>query len=440
MGLFDRLFGQSSASANQPPVRFGRYTDSYKDEMQYQAWDRALAAFERDDFMTSYREFFVYLRDGAENNVQTKEFGNRIDFEILQGSKKVTGFATPERFKAEAPVAKASALNIGFMRRMVEHNFDLKFGRYALSPDNEVVLVFDTYSLDGSPFKLYYALKEIATHADKQDDLLLDEFDMLTPIQTEHTDELPEVEKEAKYRFIREEIQRTFEYIDSNHLDAIQYPGGIAYLLLHLCYKLDYLTKPEGFMMEALERMHRNYFANDNRNMAQKNQFMRKEFQKLLDRPKSDFFKEMYKAPSTFGITTPVNLDKIIAFIDSELNNMDWYRDQKYFDVALAIPGYIAGYSVFNYAGPRPVQQMFHLFFQVTEAAYFEQLGFTPVLFDKEKGAFDQRAIKRSLQQIEESNREKFPKLDIDAGKLVFTNLPDFAKSYLLLIRNLKLA
>ena len=53
-------------------------------------------------------------------------------------------------------------------------------------------------------------------------------------------------------------------------LNAFQYPGGIAYLLLELSYKLDYLTVPEGMLMETLERIHRLYFTKTKKTICKK--------------------------------------------------------------------------------------------------------------------------------------------------------------------------
>ena len=62
------------------------------------------------------------------------------------------------------------------MRRLVESNYVLEYSRYGLDDDDNLVIKFDTSALDASPYKLYYALKEVAANADKQDDLLLDEI------------------------------------------------------------------------------------------------------------------------------------------------------------------------------------------------------------------------------------------------------------------------
>jgi hypothetical protein len=437
MGLFDRLFGKSGPDQQAPSVKMGRYTDSYKTKAQYDAWEQALQAFEQDDYMASYRAFFQYLRDEGEDNVRFEETDKGITFELYQGSNKVTGIADASHLRAEARIAHTQSMNIGFLRRLIDQNYDLKYARFALDPDNNIAIVFDTYSLDASPYKVYYGLKELATNADKQDDLLLDEFQALQAMETEHLKDLPEEEKNVKYEFIQKEIRKVFELLDSEKPDPKQYPGAIAYLLLNLCYKLDFLTKPEGHMMEVLERIHRQYFAKDDRNIIQKAHLLRKEFQKLLDRDKEAFFKEMYQAPATFGITTPVNHDKVVTFIDGELHNMDWYAENKHTEVALAVPGYIVGFCLFNYALPQPDFDLFHLYFQVVESDYFQQLGYPTVYYDPAGQTFDKKAIVRAIRDIADRHMETYPFVQPQTGKLEFTDLPAFAKSYLLMVRSL---
>lgn len=437
MGLFDRLFGNTSEKEPQPDIKFGRYSDSYKEVANYESWDRALDKFEEKEYLDSYREFFRYLRDDQEDNVKYWEETGGIRFELYQGSKKITGFADPIKVKAEAKIAKAEALNVGFMRRLMEKNFNLKYSRFALDEQGNLTIVFDTYTLDGSPYKLYYALKEVATNADKQDDLLLDEFRMLQPVDTSHLQELPPAEKEVKYEFIVNQVNQTIDEFENGKLNKDEYPGGAAYLLLNLIYKLDYLIKPEGYMMETLEKIHRLYFAKDGKNTAQKNQALVKELRRLVDRPREEFFKEMYRVTSTFGITTPVNHDRVVSFIDGELPNMDWYKENNHTSVAMAIPGYIIGYCLFNYAIPKPDRDLFDLYFQITESSYLQRLGFTVDYHDPETGKLNRRTIKKAIDSIVNANSDQYTKLSPSTGSLNFNSLPDFSKSFLLMVRNL---
>ena len=194
MGLFGRLFGNTPSNEVQPDIRFGRYTDAYKTDEQYDAWDRALMQFEERNYLTAYREFFDYLRDQDAGNVRYWMEGEELKFELFQGSKRITGFANKKQLGAKAKIALSEDLNIGFMQRLLQQNHDLKYSRYTLDGDHHISILFDSFTLDGSPYKLYYALKELATSADKQDDLLIDEFRMLKPVETDHLQAIPDKE------------------------------------------------------------------------------------------------------------------------------------------------------------------------------------------------------------------------------------------------------
>ena len=440
MGIFDRFFNTSSKEENVPDITFGRYSDTYKEDENNEAWKAALQHFQAKEYLDSYHKFFEYLRDEREDNVRFWRDGHVLNFEFFQGSKKVSGSATKDQLKACAKIAQAENLNVGFMRRLMEYNFGLKYSRFALEEDKTICIVFDTYTLDGSPYKLYYALKEMAVNADKQDDLLLDEFQGLKAVDTSHLRPLEVAEKQVKYDFIQQKIEETIHEIDQGALDANKYPGAIAYLLLSLTYKLDYLIKPEGYMMEMLERIHRLYFAKDKKTSIQKHQAIYKEYQKLLKRPKEDFFKEMYRVRATFGITSPENHDRLAGFIDGELRNMDWYYENGHPTIAITIPNYIVGFSFFNYALPKPDKAYLHLYYRILEPAYFQGLGFKNDFFDVTNSNFNKKAIKKAIEQIRIQNSRQYPKLNPIVSNLDFKDLPSFAKSYLLMIRNLDLS
>ena len=86
MEFLKRLFGSGSNGVKQPDIPFGRYSDTYKTPQQYDAWDTSLEAFEKKEYLKSYRLFFSYLRDEQVNNVLVEEIDGQIKFELLQGS------------------------------------------------------------------------------------------------------------------------------------------------------------------------------------------------------------------------------------------------------------------------------------------------------------------------------------------------------------------
>ncbi len=439
MNFLNKLFSPSRPSDTHPAVTFGRYSDTYKEDEKYILWDQSLEAFETGDYAKSYALFFQYLHDEAQDNITWEQDGAHFTFQIFQGSKKITGFINDDLIKAEAKIATSDSLNIGFLRRMIELNYNLKYGRYALDGEDNLTLIFDSYLVDGSPYKLYYAFKELAVNADKQDDLLISEFDMLHPVNIGHVQEIPVEEKDAKYAFVQAAIQELFDTVDQSKLNNEQYAGGVAYAMLDTCYKLDYLVKPEGTTMEALERIHRLYFSQSNKRTLEKNAEIRKELEKIKNKSSEELSAELYRTSSTFGITSPTNHNQFVAFIDGELHHMDWYVENRYEKIACSIPGYIVGYCLFNFALPLPDKQLLHLYYQVMESAYFSLLGDEVLFYEAETGKFKRKAIRKALDQVQRDNQEAYPRFRPDFSLLDFSSRHSFAKSYLMMLRQLDL-
>ena len=161
------------------------------------------------------------------------------------------------------------------------------------------------------------------------------------------------------------------------------------------------------------------------------------ELQQLLERPKEDYFKEMYRTKSTFGITTAVNYGRVVSFIDGELGNMHWYSDNGYEKVAQAVPGYIVGYCLFNYAVPRPCKALFHMYYQIMEQAYFDDLGF--VTFRTGDGVFEQKKIKKAIKKLLSTYNKEYPQLSPNVSVLNFQSPTSFTRSYMKMIEDLDL-
>jgi hypothetical protein len=440
MDFITRLFGFQS-NPEQPDIPFGRFSDAYKTDEQQLAFDHALEAFEQGDHLAAYRDFFKFLKDenAKTPNITWEEKDDEIHFELWQGSQHITGFANAEKLKAESRVARANDLNVGFMRRLMEANFNLKFSRFALDEANNLCIVFDTRTVDGSPLKILHALRELSIHADKQDDLLLGEFaSALSPAEDRDYGKIPEAEKETKYAYICRSIEAVFSEIDKGKPDPNTYPGTYAYQLLALAFRLDYLVKPEGFMMDLLERVYATYFAKNNLSPQVKVQQMRREFQTLLERPKAEFFKEMYRTRSTFGTNPAVPHGTVASFIEGELVNMEWPLQQGHDVLAFAVPQYIAGFTLFHQAPPKPDREFLHLFFQITEAAFFRELGFQ-IPFTDADGRLQKPEILKAIKRIVEQNRPEYTRIRPDTNGLNFASMTLFSKSYLLMVRGLDL-
>ncbi len=417
-----------------PDIELGRYSDSYKEEEKYQFWDKSLVQFEKKEYLDSFENFLKYLQNDHDN-LHMSRTGDLIEFEMFQGSKKIIGTANRQKVFASAKIAMTSDLNIGFMRKLIEQNFSLKYSKFSLDQDDCITLTFTSYMLDGSPYKLYYALKELAVNADKQDDILLEEFESLTPVNTGHIRNVSEAQKKVKYKYLQSELGTLIHNITQGKLDPLKYPGGISYLILSVIYKLDYLIHPEGATMEGFEKIHKAYFLKDGKSADRRNHDMLKKLRKLKERKEEQFNAELYGVKSTFGITAPTSHERVKELIDDELSNIDWYIQNKYTTVSEAIPSYIVGYCLFNYAVPLPVKKLFTLYYQIAENQYFKDLGYQTDFW--QKTTLHRSKIKSAILSIENLVKSDFPYFKPNTKKLVFTSLSHFGKSYMLMIREL---
>lgn len=439
MGFFDKLFGSTEEKTVQPDITFGRYTDAFKSKDQNKKWEEALSKFNKGNYLESFEAYMIYLKDPKEDNIQYKIERGTLTFTAFQGSKTLSGIADNKWFKVEAKMAKANDLHIGFLRSLMELNYDMTYARYCMDDDQNLTMVFDSSIIDASPFKLYFAMKELALHVDRQDDLLLAEFDELEPISNQHVQPLPEAELAIKLSYLRTEIQTVMEWIESGKLNEESYPGGLSYVLLNLVYKLDYFLQPQGRITEIFEKSHSIFFTKDEGlETIQKNNLIRKEIKSILDFSDQVIIKQFQRTIYTFGLTTPVNHVQLVQFIEAEIDNMNWYRDNEYEEVAIAVPGYIVGYCLFNYAMPEPDRELLHLYYTILEPAFFKALGFE-YNFLEPQGAMNGKEIQKAITDILQAYQSKYTSSKPNLDMLIFNNPVDFARSFLLMLKSFTL-
>lgn len=432
-----RLWGGTLTPVSEPDIPLGRYTDAYKTPDQLKDWDRALELFELGQPMDAYRAMLRYLSDERNHNLLWQDEGSVLRFELWQGSRRVEGIIQASGISVQTKIAYAPDLNVGFLRRLMEQNYVLEFSRYALSPENHLCMLFDSSLTDASPVKIYQALREVAIHSDKQDDLLLEEFRMLAPAEPLPPESaVSDAEKEVKYTFLQGEIKAALAELDKEKPDPNKYPGGYAYLLLGLAFRLDYLIRPEGFTMDTLENIYSIYFSKDDRSTPQvKLQAIRREYQKLLDRPVEAFYKELYRTRSTFGITSPVPQDRVRALLQGELPNMEWHLQQRHEKLAAAIPDYLVGYILFRFAPPQPMRDLLALYFRVTQAPYLEKLGFQHTYMTPDGKQPDRKAFESALRQLVARYKEDYPSLHLKMEQLEYSSKATFGKTFLTMVQ-----
>lgn len=431
--MFEKLFGRSkrkeeeiAEAPEETVIRFGRYSDNNKSVAKVNRWNEAETLFKEKKYTESILAFFDYLRDEEEDNVKLVKEETQYKFQLYQGSKIIRGYFNNEKLEAEVMLAQMPQPSVPVMRRLLEMNFNLYYTRYALY-ENKIYMFFDSDIATSNPSKLYYGLKELATKADKQDDLLVQDFTTLLPADTEHIIPIPDEEKEIKLRFFKKWIAETLELIGT--IDNDKYSGGVAYLLLALAYRIDYLIVPEGRLLTELEKVVEIYFRKDNRLVTEKNQEMMDCFQKMTTKEKISFFPYLFRSKFTFSIVTPQNYKTIADAIYNANQNIAWYKEHKMPKVAAQISEYGFSYCQYSYSLPRPVSELFHLFMMINYADYFKALGVRDVYRDEEKGYHSEK-IATTINAIVERWKEKYPELKFDTSKLKYDNEVVFNQTF----------
>lgn len=435
MGFLGKLFNlgkaDEEAEIQQPAsvqIKMGRYSDNNKTLVKTQKWYEAEDLYKAKKLNESIEAFFDYLRDEEEDNVRlTKKGEGEYTFEIYQGTKIVQGEINSNEIAAHVSLAQMEKGLIPVMRRLLEMNYSLFYSRYALH-ETRLCMLFDSLRDVASPNKLYHGLKELATKADKQDDLLVSDFASLKAIDDSHVMPFSEEEKEVKYKYFRFWIETTMKKIEDLNQDS--FSGGIAYLFLALIYKLDFLITPEGKLLHELEKINSIYWLNkEEKTTVERNQLLKSAFQKILDWDKAEVLKYFYRAKSTFATNAPKPQSVLEDSIKSAYDNMLWYKDNKHTDIANSILEYGISFCQYSYSLPQPVSDLFTLFMHINYYAFFEELGFTEKYYDGTQ--FRIPEIKNKIRSIITRFREKYQLLQFDAERLNFSSLIDFNISFL---------
>ena len=427
--MFEKLFGRSrkkEAPPAGPNIPFGRYSDNNKPVAKVNRWTDADKLFKEKKYTESIDAFFEYLRDDTAQNVVYERNGAEGRFHLFQGSKIIRGHFNNEVLKAEVTLAKMPEPSVPVMRRLLEMNFNLYYSRFALDNDR-LCMSFDSGLETSSPSKLYYGLKELSTKADKQDDLLVQDFAMLETTDSEHITVIPAAEKEVKYQYLQQWIKEIVETIAG--VDADKFSGGIAYMLLSLIYKIDYLITPEGKLLYDLEKITAIYFKKDERPVVEKNRDMIEEFKKMQAKPKEEVLRCLFRSKYTFAIVAPQPYKTIADSIHGANQNLAWYRDNNYPFIATQIAEYGFSFCQYSYSLPKAVSELFHLYMMINYSDYFAALGFKRY-YDPAKNKFETDDIVEKIKTIQDRWKEKYPLMDFKTQNLRFDNLVNFGYSF----------
>lgn len=388
----------------------------------------SLELFQEQRYLEAYEAFFRSLRDAEEDNVRLAVYPEiqRLDFHIFQGSKVVIGYASPKEVVGEVRVVRAPELHVALSRRLMELNHSLLYSCFSLNPDQVVCMRFSTQSADGYPGKVYSGLREIAISADRQDDLLLHEFDSLEHLDDQHVERLPDTEKELKADFFRQTLRQLLR--DIEHWEAIDAGGAVSYQILGWAYKIDYLLTPEGPVLNQLEKIHQLYFDNKNLDSQTRNQRMRRELDKLLALPYEQLLSNFYATRATFGVARPLSSEAWREFSTKYLATLNWCKSNQQADMGEVVLEFMAGYACFNFGMPLFLRALMHLLMRIFNEDFIAQLSSEEEALRLPDGKLNVPAVRQRLHIIHQNAQQEGFSAVWDTEHLTQGSVEDFGR------------
>ncbi|HMQ05681.1 MAG TPA: hypothetical protein PKC30_00185 [Saprospiraceae bacterium] len=416
----------------EPKIMFGRYSDAYKGEDRYDQWDLAIELYDTGRYIESIRSFLYYLRNEELQNVILHKSEQQLHFIIYQGSKRIEGSIQGGALHAFSNIVQSNFKEKELFVEMLEKNYYLKYTRFSLTHEGILRLSMKCPLREASPYYLFYCLRELSVTADREDDLILHSYPTIQRVDSGHIREITENEKKIKYDFFIHQIQTVLNILNHTPFELDKHPGAGSYLLLSTLFKIDFLVKPEGVIMETIRESQRNFFQSSPSTAVEKMDALRLDLESLLNVTYENFIKELYEVVFTFGVTAPAGREELKGIIFNELNNINYYEEGGYDAFALAITDYIAGYCLYYYSLLSIEKDLLLLYFKIREASYFYALGYHIPFW--EGSTLKLKQVKNEIKRIKLKYKYHIP----GESKLEWKTSIRFYASYIAMIASIR--
>lgn len=421
----------------EPKHQFGRGINASLSEDEEELFNKSYEAFQSGNVLDAYEYFFKSLENFSNgvsnNNIITTKDGDKLNFEIFQGTARVTGYITKEHFYAESILTKKSSAHVSLKRYILERNYLLTYAYY-FSDDEQIKLKLFFNNITMTPQKIFFPLREIALNADFDKEFTRYEFSDVTIEDIAHLKPLDENALSLKYKFLHawiDEMRNKISTFPSNDNAAMQ-----SFALIRLLFKIDYLIVPKYEIYQKTNIKIQEYFSDEDSTVEAKNEEIDSFIDELKEINFDDFSTKFYDAEYTFGLAEHASQENVQIFINESLTKIRWYKNNRYNQVIPIIYEYIALYILYNY-GVHPVtKQLLHTLVEINNPSFFRAFDYD-VLYDENKSSFSKRAIISRIQKIISPFQNRFKLLKPFGDKLSYTTLNEFNNSFYLQLKNL---
>jgi len=421
--FFNNIFTKKRIDFSK--IQFGKYNDNFKTHDQIENFKLSLKEFDDKNYLKSAEHFLFFIRDEEINNLTFEVKNKKIEFSFFQGSKQFEGEINENKIKVSSDIIRIKNNNIELNEYILKKNFEIKFSKFSINNDI-LLLQMNILTKFYNPILLYNSLRELAILADETDDILLNDFNNLEPINVSHIQELPENEYLIKLNFFKKSYHNLKTQLEK--YDNVKFTGARTFLIMSFVYKIHYLLSPEGKLLELINKIHIEFNKNSTNSQDLNNQLL--VFVLQFDTfTEKDFKNSLIRVVSTFPVVPPVVPKMITNFIKNEIDKIHWYEDNNHKDISLAILEYIVGYSCYYFGFEPIIQELFELFWQVTECEYYTELGIKTNYVDKSGLNF--MTISQKINLLNSIYQKNYPKFIFNIKHLNLDNKYLFANTFL---------
>ncbi len=416
---------------------FGRGINATISPNEEDFFNKSSEAFENKEILNAYEYFFKslenYTNKISNNNITTHRENEKLNFEIFQGTARISGYITKEHLYAESILTKKEFANVALKRYILERNYQLTYAYY-FSDDTHIKLKLYHDNITMTPQKIFFPLREIALNADFDKEYARCEFLDVTLDDIQHLTPINQDELQIKYDFLRQWITSSNDII--NTLPSNDNAGMQAFIYLELLFKIDYMLVPKYEIYQKMSKRVQEYFSDENSSIETKNEELRIYVDSLQKMSFEEFSTKFYDAKYTFNPTDRTSNEEINRFISDSLNKIRWYKNNRYNKIIPTIYRYISFSVLYNY-GLHPVtRELLHTLVEIQNPKFFKALEYS-ILYDEEHESLTKKIIISRIENIIEPYTKRFKELKPFGDKLNFSSLNEFSNSFYLQIQNL---
>jgi hypothetical protein len=420
-------------------LRMGRYSDAYKSAAQRTAWEQAVRWFSKRAYLRSMQYVLHYLHDPMEQNLHwmSDRHGN-ISFELLQGSRKISGACTTMKVEGITTLGMMSSYSEELLRTLLEINYGLQYCCYALEESGRIVMHFSLPVEEAIPDRVIAALRELALESDRMDDLLVDRFPDMQPVREPHVRAKPVEEVMLRVSWFRHKVSHLIAWYHQEQRLHEKYPVGFSFALLDTLFKMEFLLTPQGPLREIIDELLSQYLHNRSIVLRDQHQWALRKLEVLMAQSDEELGREFYDVTATFSQVAQIAPGQWNLLLKPALDQWEIYQHGATRAYLRYIPGYIMAYCLYKYEFPGFWRDLVALYYLLTEPEWAQGLRCPRIGFYS-GGRPDKRAINKTLRSLEAEWQDRFIITDFNPAGLNYKDEDQFGESWLQMMANLKI-